>query len=102
MNKINIIVTILLGFSFIGCDEDNPTPTSGEVTITSELLLEGSTYTFNGFVHQPMVRQRIDYIFTRNLPLVRSHGIIAEKWDDEFASDHYPVLVSLQLTTPKN
>jgi len=31
------------------CDEDNPTPTSGEVTITSELILEGSTYTFNGF-----------------------------------------------------
>jgi len=32
-----------------GCDEDGSTPTTGEVTITSELILEGDTYTFNGF-----------------------------------------------------
>jgi hypothetical protein len=32
-----------------GCDEDSSPPTTGEVTITSELVLEGDTYTFNGF-----------------------------------------------------
>lgn len=32
-----------------GCEEDNPPRTTGEVTITSELILEGATYTFNGF-----------------------------------------------------
>lgn len=30
-------------------DENGSTPTTGEVTITSELILEGDTYTFNGF-----------------------------------------------------
>ncbi len=33
-----------------GCDEDGSTPTTGEVTITSERILEGQTYTINGFL----------------------------------------------------
>ena len=41
---------ILVLLIITGCnDENNTTPNSGEATITSELILEGSTYTFNGF-----------------------------------------------------
>jgi hypothetical protein len=50
-NKINRFAWLSLGFLLLlsGCDGDNSPPTTGEVTITSELILEGSTYTFNGF-----------------------------------------------------
>lgn len=32
-----------------GCEKNDPPRTSGEVTITTERFLEGSTYTINGF-----------------------------------------------------
>jgi endonuclease/exonuclease/phosphatase family metal-dependent hydrolase len=39
---------------------------------------------------------RIDYIFHRNAGQVIAYGIITEKWDGRFASDHYPVMVLFQ------
>lgn len=51
----------------------------------------GSSGTFNGF-RDLAEGNRIDYIFHRNAGRVLAHGIIAEKWDGRFASDHYPVM----------
>ncbi len=51
MSRNKITAWFCLGFLMLvpGCDEDDPPRTTGEVTITSELILEGDTYTFNGF-----------------------------------------------------
>jgi len=51
MSKIRIIIWLwICCFISLGsCEDDNKPRTSGEVTITSELILEGSTYSFNGF-----------------------------------------------------
>ena len=51
MNKMRTLAWVWIGCFILlySCEDDNPRPTSGEVTITSELVLEGSTYTFNGF-----------------------------------------------------
>lgn len=49
MKKI-IISSVFLALISAGCeDDDKPIANSGEVTITSDLTLEGNTYTFNGF-----------------------------------------------------
>lgn len=51
-NRMNrrVWLSLVLLILMSGCGEENEsTPTTGEVTITSELILEGDTYTFNGF-----------------------------------------------------
>ena len=55
----------------------------------------GGTQTFNGFNPDLIPNNIIDYIFVRNTGPVLNHGIIADRWDGRFVSDHYPVLAKV-------
>lgn len=58
----------------------------------------GSTFSFNGFsldIRSP--RLPIDHIFVRGMTAVLRWGLISERWDGRFISDHYPVFAEIQL-----
>lgn len=55
----------------------------------------GGTQTFNGFSGEVRPGQRIDYIFIGGGFRVRRFGVIAERWDGRFTSDHFPVLTEI-------
>jgi endonuclease/exonuclease/phosphatase family metal-dependent hydrolase len=55
----------------------------------------GSTQSFNGFSPELKPGHCIDFVFVRNVGAVLRHGIISEKWDGRFVSDHYPVLAEI-------
>jgi len=57
----------------------------------------GGTQTFTGFDEVKRPGMIIDFIFVRSVNKVLYHGIIAEKWDNRYASDHYPVYAEIQL-----
>jgi len=57
----------------------------------------GGTQTFNGFQEALRPGLIIDFIFVRSVETVLQHGIIAEKWDNRYASDHYPVYAEIRL-----
>jgi len=57
----------------------------------------GGGRTFNGFRDEPGTGRIIDFIFVQGTGPVLRHGIIAEKWDGRFVSDHYPVLAEIVL-----
>lgn len=52
----------------------------------------GPTDTFHGFSGAP--GGRIDYVFVDGLS-VRQHATLADRWDDRYPSDHFPVLAEL-------
>jgi endonuclease/exonuclease/phosphatase family metal-dependent hydrolase len=52
----------------------------------------GPTDTFHGFTGAP--EERIDYILVDDLA-VRQHATLADRWDDRYPSDHFPVLAEL-------
>lgn len=58
----------------------------------------GGTQTFNGFKPDLRPNNIIDYIFVRNTGPVLNHGIIADRWDGRFVSDHYPVLAEVVIS----
>jgi endonuclease/exonuclease/phosphatase family metal-dependent hydrolase len=41
--------------------------------------------------------QRIDYVMVSPGVVVQSHGILSDRWDDRFPSDHLPVLATVEL-----
>ncbi len=55
--------------------------------------------THNGYIPGRNVGTRIDHIFlSANLPLkVKSHQIITDDFNGKYPSDHYPVMIELQL-----
>jgi len=57
----------------------------------------GGKRSFNGFRGGPGPGRVIDFIFVRGAGEVLRHGIIAEKWEGRFASDHYPVLAEISV-----
>lgn len=57
----------------------------------------GGTQTFNGFRDDKQAGRIIDFIFVRHTGPVSNHGIIADRWDGRFASDHYPVCAEVEL-----
>ena len=110
MNKINEI------------DEKTPVILSGDFNCTSQdepykILIKGldkkiglqnsmdislnghygGTQTFNGFDEVQRPAMTIDFIFVRSVGHVLYHGIIAEKWNGCYASDHYPVVAEIDL-----
>ncbi len=56
--------------------------------------VEGSTATFHGFHGE--ATQRIDWIFARGVQ-VDSATSVTTRWNDRYPSDHFPVVVTLQL-----
>ena len=61
----------------------------------------GATQTYTGF--QDVIRPgyRIDYIFVRNIEKVFYLGILPDRWDGMFVSDHNPVLVQILIEPQK-
>jgi len=57
----------------------------------------GSTHTFNGFGDTINPDSRIDFIFVGKINQVLRFGIISERWDGRFASDHNAVLAEICL-----
>jgi len=57
----------------------------------------GSSQSFNGFTSELRPGRIIDFIFVRDVGSVLRQGIISEKWDGRFASDHYPVLAEVVI-----
>ncbi len=57
----------------------------------------GGTTSFNGFSAEPGPGIIIDHIFVRNTGAVLRSGVIADRWDGRFVSDHYPVLAEIDL-----
>jgi endonuclease/exonuclease/phosphatase family metal-dependent hydrolase len=55
----------------------------------------GPKGTFNGFNEDLVIDRRIDYIFTRNLTAIRYRHVDDKMRNNNFISDHYPVLVDL-------
>ncbi len=60
----------------------------------------GGTQTFNGFKPDLRPNSIIDFIFVRNSGPVLKHGIISDRWDGRFVSDHYPVLAEVVISKP--
>ncbi len=58
----------------------------------------GSTQTFNGFSNELRPDYRIDFIFVCDISKVLRYGVISEKWNGRFVSDHYPVLAEMSLS----
>jgi endonuclease/exonuclease/phosphatase family metal-dependent hydrolase len=40
--------------------------------------------------------RRIDFVFVSDGVRVRRHGILSDRWDGRFLSDHLPVLAEVQ------
>ncbi|MGE5683061.1 MAG: endonuclease/exonuclease/phosphatase family protein [Bacillota bacterium] len=55
----------------------------------------GSNVSFNNFGKNTDPENKIDYIFIKNDLKVISHGIISEKFNGRFPSDHMPVIADI-------
>ena len=54
----------------------------------------GPNWTFHGFEEVPVnERPKIDYIFVNNKVTVLKHGILSDRFDGGYPSDHLPVLI---------
>lgn len=62
----------------------------------SQTAHHGPLATFNGFNPTP-TPGRIDYIFVKPQLRVLRHGILAERWEEGWASDHFPVLAEVVI-----
>ena len=60
----------------------------------------GPDTTWNGF-KEPVPGMTIDYIFTTVNFKVYRHGTLSDRWDNKFPSDHYPVLVQIELDSER-
>lgn len=62
----------------------------------SALEHHGPTSTFNGF--GPLVPgAKIDHVFVRGGIKVLQHGVLADRWDGRWPSDHLPVIVEIEI-----
>jgi endonuclease/exonuclease/phosphatase family metal-dependent hydrolase len=57
----------------------------------------GSSYTFNGFKTEIHPGERIDYIFVHRIRDVFRHGVLSDRWDGRFVSDHHAVIAEMVL-----
>jgi len=57
----------------------------------------GSSYSFNGFQSGRKAGERIDFVFVgRTFEVLRS-GILSDRWDERFVSDHFPAVAEIRL-----
>lgn len=56
----------------------------------------GPDWTFHGF-ETVVDRPRIDYIFVSKNVQVERHGVLSDRWNGRYPSDHLPVLAELVL-----
>lgn len=61
----------------------------------------GGNSTFNGFKELEPER-KIDYVFVGDGTRVLEHGVLSDRWDGLWASDHLPVLAEIVFDQNKN
>lgn len=57
----------------------------------------GSHITFNGFGSDLQPGNKIDFIFVNDKIKVNEHGVISETFDGKYPSDHFPVIVEVEI-----
>ncbi len=95
---------------FNGAAEDEPyrilvaglegRPGLRDARTVSALPPYGGRRSFNGFRAGSDPGESIDHIFVRGEVAVTRTGVIAEKWDGRFVSDHEPVLAAIVVGRP--
>jgi len=71
--------------------------------IASEAKPFGPHGTFTGFEFYEPVKDRIDYIFCSKENIsVKKYGVLTDSKDSKYPSDHFPVLVKINLNTVNN
>jgi endonuclease/exonuclease/phosphatase family metal-dependent hydrolase len=68
-----------------------------DVHETGKFHRYGSTQTYNGFKEFLNPGQQIDFIFVRNVEKVLINGVISDRWDGQFVSDHNAVIAEVSL-----
>ena len=68
-----------------------------EASTICSMPLYGSTFTFNGFDPEIVPGHQIDFIFVRNVAEVNRYGVISDRWDGKFVSDHHAVVAGVEL-----
>lgn len=93
------VIAELNGPRLIESAKENPIALlSTELTDTyalSKTPHQGTFKTFHGYRGEP--KCRIDYVFATPDVKVRTHATLNDKPDGQFASDHYPVAVTVSL-----
>jgi len=59
--------------------------------------LYGSTFTYNGFSPEIHQGRQIDFIFVRNVSAVTRYGVVSDRWDGTFVSDHHAVIAEVEM-----
>jgi endonuclease/exonuclease/phosphatase family metal-dependent hydrolase len=62
----------------------------------------GGTVTYNDFGKTPEPDKKIDYVFTNKVIKVLSHHIDATTYNNLYPSDHYPIIVELEMPYSEN
>ena len=63
---------------------------------SSKTNIYGPAGTFNGFEKDILVNKRIDYIFTKDLEVIKYRHVDDKMKNNNYISDHYPVLVEVK------
>ncbi len=80
-----------------GKPENSPKKFLKDVHFVSTLKHYGGNITFNGFGNLEDKVGKIDYIFVNDKVTVFTHGIISEKIENRFPSDHWPVISDISI-----
>ncbi len=62
----------------------------------SQQPIHGPSGTFQGF-KEVVPNQKIDYIFVNSKFNVLQHGVLSDRWENRWPSDHLPVLAVIQI-----
>lgn len=63
---------------------------------SSKINIYGPVGTFNDFEKDKLVEGRIDYIFTKDLQVIKYRHVDDKMKNNNYISDHYPVLVEVK------
>ena len=77
-------------------DDTNPLRLTDSRAISSTPHY-GPVGTFNGFTSKETIDDPIDYVFIKNKVKVLKHATLSQTWHGRFSSDHFPMLVSVEL-----
>ncbi|WP_194774628.1 endonuclease/exonuclease/phosphatase family protein [Pararhodonellum marinum] len=104
INELNIerVPTILMGD--FNVEDDNP---AYAAVMDSKWLIDtknkskippyGPSGTFNAFDWEMMPDRRIDYVFVSPEFEVKRYGVLSDHYGKKYPSDHFPVLVDLEI-----
>ena len=74
-----------------------PVPSFIDTFVFPGVHIYGGTQTYTGFREEIRPGYRIDYIFVKNIDQVFCSGILSERWDGLFVSDHNPVIAQISI-----